>query len=106
MKTPEAAIDRFKRRQGPSKYGVASSDAFALARQLDTCINYVENHCEKIYFVDLLEELLVYDHEHRTPFDRTVSFMISLLSGVSLESNKTEIKLAPLPVRTYKLDVI
>jgi hypothetical protein len=50
--------------------------------------------------------LLVYDHEHRTPFDRTVSFMISLLSGVSLESNKEQIKLATLPVRTYKLDVI
>lgn len=106
MKTPEAAIDRFKRRSGPSKYGVASADAFALARQLDTCINYVENHCEKIYFPDLLEELLVYDHEHRTPFDRTVSFMISLLSGVSLESNKQEIKLSTLPVKTYKLDVI
>lgn len=106
MKTPEAAIDRFKRRQGPSKYGVASGDSFALARQLDTCINYVENHCEKIFFPDLLDELLVYDHEHRTPFDRTVSFMISLLSGVSLESNKEQIKLATLPVRTYKLDVI
>ena len=106
MKTPESAVDRFKRRQGPVKYGVASSDAFALARQLDTCITYVENHCEKIYFTDLLEELLKYDHEHRTPFDRTVSFMISLLSGVSLENNKTEVKLATLPVRTYKLDVI
>ena len=106
MKTPEAAIDKFKRRQGPGKYGVASADPFALARQLDTCINYIENHAEKIYFPDLLEELLIYDHEHRTPFDRTVSFMISLLSGVSLESNKQEIKLASLPVRTYKLDVI
>jgi hypothetical protein len=106
MKTPEAAVDRFKRRQGPSKYGVASADAFAMARQLDTAISYIENHCEKVYFTDLLEELLSYDHENRTPFDRSIAFMISLLSGVSLESNKEQPKLTQLPIKTYKIDVI
>lgn len=105
LRTPQVAVDRHKRRQGNVKYGVASGDAFALARQLDTCIAYVESHCEKIYFYDLLEELLAYDHEHRTPFDRTVAFMISLLSGVSLESDKPEQKLVSLPLKTYKLGV-
>jgi hypothetical protein len=105
MRTPQIAIDKFKRRSGPSKYGVASGDGFALARQLDTCITYIESHCKKIYFNDLLEELLAYDHENRTAFDRTVAFMISLLSGVSLESHKEEAKLTSLPLKTYKINM-
>jgi hypothetical protein len=106
LRTPDAAVDRHKRRQGgPKKYGVASGDSFAMARQLDTCISYIESHCRKVYFVDLLEELLAYDHENRTPFDRSVAFMISLLSGVSLESEKEEVKLSSLPLKTYKITV-
>jgi hypothetical protein len=31
--------------------------------------------------------------------------MISLLSGVSLESHKEEVKLASLPLKTYKITV-
>jgi len=104
MKTPDAAIDRNKRRH-VVKYGVTSGDAFALARQLDTCITYIENYCEKIVFKDLLEELLQYDHEHRTIYDRTVAFMISLLSGVSLEGKREEKPLVSIPLRTYKLTI-
>lgn len=104
MKTPDAAIDRNKRRH-VSKFGVTSGDAFALARQLDTCITYIENYCDKIVFKDLLEELLQYDHEHRTIYDRTVAFMISLLSGVSIESKKEEKPLVSIPLRTYKLSI-
>jgi hypothetical protein len=104
MRTPESAIDKNKRRH-VAKYGVTSGDAFALARQLDTCITYIENHCEKIVFPDLLEELLQYDHENRTVYDRTVAFMISLLSGVSLESKKIEKDSVSIPLRTYKLTI-
>ena len=104
MRTPESAIDKNKRRH-VVKYGVTSGDAFALARQLDTCITYVENHCEKIVFPDLLEELLQYDHENRTVYDRTVAFMISLLSGVSLEGKKQEKASVSIPLRTYNLTI-
>lgn len=102
MRTPESAIDK-NRRRTVSKFGVTSGDAFAMARQLDTCITYVENYCNKIVFMELLEELLQYDHEHRTPYDQTVAFMISLLSGVSLESKKIEKASVSIPLRTYKL---
>jgi len=102
MKTPESAIDK-NRKRNVSKFGVTSGDAFALARQLDTCITYIENHCEKIVFSELLEELLQYDHEHRTIYDRSVAFMISLLSGVSLESKRIEKASASIPIRTFKL---
>jgi hypothetical protein len=102
MKTPESAIDK-NRKRNVSKFGVTSGDAFALARQLDTCITYIENHCEKIVFSELLEELLQYDHEHRTIYDRSVAFMISLLSGVSLESKRQDKVSASIPIRTFKL---
>lgn len=102
MKTPESAIDK-NRRRNVSKFGVTSGDAFALARQLDTCITYIENHCEKIVFTELLEELLQYDHENRTIYDRSVAFMISLLSGVSLESKRQNKVSASIPIRTFKL---
>ena len=104
MRTPTAAMDRNKRRT-VQKYGVTSGDTFAMARQLDTCIGYIENHCEKIYFNSLLEELLQYDHEHRTPYDRTVAFMISLLSGVSVEGVKRENNVSSIPIKTYKITI-
>jgi hypothetical protein len=102
MKTPEAAIDKMRRRT-VHKYGVTSGDAFAMARQLDTCIMYVESHCHKVVFPDLIEELLQYDHENRTPYDRSVAFMISLLSGVSVENATRERASTAIPIRTFKI---
>jgi hypothetical protein len=104
MKTPESAIDKTKRVK-VQKFGVTSGDSFAMARQLDTCISYIESHSEKIVFMDLLEELLQYDHEHRTIYDRSVAFMISLLSGISLESKKQDKVSSSIPLRTYKLTI-
>lgn len=102
MKTPESAIDKMRRRT-VHKYGVTSGDAFAMARQLDTCIMYVESHCHKVVFPDLIEELLQYDHENRTPYDRSVAFMISLLSGISVENATRERAKTSIPIRTFKI---
>lgn len=104
MRTPESAIDK-NRRRTVQKYGVTSGDSFAMARQLDTCIAYIENHCEKVVFSDLLEELLQYDHEDRTPFDRSVAFMISLLSGVAVESAKHERQTHVIPIKTFSISL-
>ena len=60
--------------------GVASADAFALSKQLEYGINYIEHHCHKIFYPDLLDELKRYRHDNRTKFDITVSFMIMLLT--------------------------
>jgi hypothetical protein len=76
-----------------------------MSRQLDTCIAYIENHCDKIVFHDLLDELLQYDHENRTPYDRTVAFMISLLSGIGVESIKKEVSRSVIPIKTFKISV-
>lgn len=104
MRTPESAIDK-NRKRTVQKYGVTSGDMFAMARQLDTCIAYIENHCEKILFMDLLEELLQYDHEDRTPFDRSVAFMISLLSGIGVESVKNERQSSVIPIKTFSISL-
>jgi hypothetical protein len=104
MRTPESAIDKTRKRT-VQKFGVTSGDMFAMARQLDTCIAYIENHCEKIVFPDLLEELLQYDHEDRTPFDRSVAFMISLLSGIGVESIKQERNSSVIPIKTFSISL-
>jgi len=80
-KKPDAVID--SNRKTKTNYnirGVSSGDAFALGKQLEYCINYIEHHCHKIYFANLLEELKRYRHDQRTEYDTTVSFMIMLLT--------------------------
>jgi hypothetical protein len=45
-------------------------------------ISYIEHYCEKIYWIELLEDLKSYDPTKRTPSDRTVSAMIALVGGL------------------------
>ncbi len=80
-KKPDSVInpDR-KAKTNFNDRGIASADAFALSKQLEYCINYIEHHCHKIYYPHLLDELKRYRHDNRTKFDTTVSFMIMLLT--------------------------
>jgi hypothetical protein len=80
-KKPDAVIDpQRKAKVNLMQRGISSADAFALSKQLEYCINYVEHYCHLINYLDLLDELKRYDHSNRTKFDRTVSFMIMLLT--------------------------
>ena len=47
----------------------------------DTVYNYVELHCNKIYFTELIDDLIAYKHVKRTKYDDTVAFGMSLLAG-------------------------
>jgi len=85
--------------------GVASADAFALSRQLEYCINYIEHHSHKIYYPELLEELKRYRHDNRTKFDTVVSFMIMLLTLTGqTKANAVAKKKSPL-VEAYTVDL-
>lgn len=98
-------ITDVQRRKKKGIYGVQSGDAFALGVMLELLKNYVEHHIHKMYWMDQLDELLVYDHENRTEFDSTCAFMVLLtyLVGASKPvSKKKEIKISPV-VRTYVL---
>jgi hypothetical protein len=80
-KKPDAVIDpNRKTKINYNIRGVSSGDAFALGKQLEYCINYIEHHCQKIYYPDLLDELKRYKHDNRTEFDTCVSFQIMLLT--------------------------
>ena len=62
-------------------YGFPVTD-FAMTKQNDSMISYVEHYCEKIYWLELLEDLKNFEPSKRTPSDRTVSAMIALVAGL------------------------
>lgn len=105
-KKPDSVInpDR-KTKQNLLDRGVASADAFALGKQLEYCINYIEHHCHKIYYPELLEELKRYRHDNRTKFDTVVSFMIMLLTMTGqTKANAVAKKKNPI-VDSYSVDL-
>jgi hypothetical protein len=101
-KTPDSAIKPGKEGQKNKEWGVKSSDPYAMGQQLELAIQYTNSHIHKLYYEELLEEMLVYDHMNRTEYDRTVSFMISLL-GMMGHRTKQESMVKTLPIQTFKL---
>ena len=90
MWRPKSTIDP-NRKNKKVKYGTPSKDPFALQKHFDTVYDYVELHCDKIYFIELIEDLIGYKHAKRTKYDDTVAFGMSLLAGteyVKVESNE------------------
>lgn len=90
-RTPSIVIDRdltdeTKERKRAMK-GVKSADVFALNKELEVAQVYVENYCNKIWFMEILEDLINYDHENRTKSDLTVAFMMALLDMASENKN-------------------
>lgn len=82
-KFPLNAIDPSKRKKDNAErhYGFPVTD-FAMTKQNDSMISYVEHYCEKIYWMELLEDLKNFEPSKRTPSDRTVSAMIALVAGL------------------------
>ncbi len=82
-KFPLNAIDPSKRKKDNVErhYGFPVTD-FAMTKQNDSMISYVEHYCEKIYWIELLEDLKNFEPSKRTPSDRTVSAMIALVAGL------------------------
>lgn len=82
-KFPLNAIDPTKRKKDNVErhYGFPVTD-FAMTKQNDSMISYVEHYCEKIYWIELLEDLKNFEPSKRTPSDRTVSAMIALVAGL------------------------
>ena len=84
--------------------GVASADAFALSKQLEYGINYVEHYCHLINYPELLEELKEYRHDNRTKYDRTVSFLIMLLTLTGQTKAQKELKKRMPLIETYSVN--
>lgn len=103
-KTPESAIKPGKESQKNKEWGVKSSDPYAMGQQLELAIQFISGHIHKVYYEELLEEMLVYDHVNRTEYDRTVSFMISLL-GMMGYRTKTDEKPRMIQIQKFKLNL-
>lgn len=101
-KTPESAIKPGKDKG--KEWGVKSSDPYAMGQQLELAIQYFNSHIHKVYYEELLLEALRYDHLNRTEYDRTVSFMISLL-GMMGYRTKTDDTPKVLKIQTFKLNL-
>jgi hypothetical protein len=97
-KYPLSCIDPNKRATAERFYGFPIN-AFAMTRQLDTLIAYVDNdpingdtYCDKIWFDKLLEQMLSFEAENRTKSDAVVAAMITLCCALEPVNKVGKIK--------------
>lgn len=99
-KFPKNSIDPVKLKKDPEgkdRHRGFPTTPFALVKQNDSMMTFVEHHCDKILYDELLEDLLKFRPFKRTPSDRTVSAMITLVSSLE-QQTKPPVKKIPLVV--------
>lgn len=74
-KYPKSMIDPTKRENADRHRGTPITP-FSLTKQLDNGISFFENHCDKIDWIEILENALVFDPYDRTKFDILVTLLI------------------------------
>lgn len=81
------------KRENAERFRGTPITPFSLTRQMDLGIIYFNEHCDKIDWVELLENALIFDPYDRTKYDMVVSFLILLAvlvdSGYSQQKRKT-----------------
>lgn len=85
-KFPKVTLEPEKLQQGKKvdrHYGFPIND-FAITKQNETMISYIENHCDRIDWIELLEDCLLFTPSKRTPFDRVVSAGITIVCSTEL----------------------
>ncbi len=97
-KYPRSLIDPTKRETQEQHKGTPITP-FSLTKQLDHGISFFENHCDKIDWMEILDNALLFDPYDRTKFDILVSFLI-LISVLTERPIKPPPKKTPL-VRRY-----
>lgn len=78
------------------KPGTESASPFELAAQLEAAKLYVDGNdpdryngnIEKIKFPSMLEQLLRYRHDKRTPYDEVIALMMALLAALKIPDTK------------------
>lgn len=104
-KKPDAVIDPTRKTKVNHLIrGVSSGDAYALSKQLEYGINYIEHYCHLINFPQLLDELKRYRHEDRTKYDITVSFLITLLTLTGQTKAQVQLKKRQPLIETYSVN--
>jgi hypothetical protein len=99
---PKNAIDPNRKRTTMKQYGAKSADSFALSSMISASIEYVERRCHQLYFMELVEDLLSYDHDKRTDHDLAVAFQLGCLAIQAPIKQKKEVKKTSV-LRTFDL---
>lgn len=84
-KFPKNSIDPVKLKKDPDgkdRHRGFPTTEFALTKQNDAMMTFVEHHSDKILYEELLEDLPKFRPYKRGPHDRTVSAMITLVSSM------------------------
>ncbi len=74
-KYPKSLIDPTKRESSDRHRGTPITP-FSLTKQLDNGISFFEHHCDKIDWIEILDNALLFDPYDRTKFDILVTFLI------------------------------
>lgn len=91
MWRPKCTIDP-TRKKHTVKYGTPSNDAYAFQKHTQIIDEYIKNHYHKIYFLDVIEQMVNYDIEDRTKFDEVIAFGMALIGGFDTVSGTKEEK--------------
>lgn len=91
---PKSLIDYTKNNKHERHRGTPITP-FSLTKQMDIATSFFENHTDKIDFIEILENAILFDPENRTKFDIMVSFLI-LLTVLSEKKYHKPIKSLPL----------
>jgi len=80
MRFPISSVDPIKRvKDNYDRFYGYPTTPFALTKALDAGISYIENSCHKIYFIELLNQMLLFDPNDRTKSDLVVAFLNGLV---------------------------
>lgn len=91
MWTPKCAIDP-NRKSVVTKYGTSSSDWYAFQKHFQVLDEYIKSRWHKIYFVELIEQLIEYDVNDRTKSDEVIAAGMALLGGFEGSGNQQVVK--------------
>lgn len=80
MWRPKSTVDP-QRKNVKTKYGTPSKDPFALQKHTEVIDEYIKLRYDKIYFIELINQLIDYDIDDRTKFDDVIAFGMALIGG-------------------------
>jgi len=98
MWRPKCTIDP-TRRNVTIKYGTPSKDAFALQKHYQITVEYLLSRWHKIYFIELIDQYIAYDHEDRTKSDEVIAAGMALIGGFEGGTARAKDTRAPLFVK-------
>ena len=93
---PQSLIDPIKKENAERHRGTPITP-FSLTKQLDNGISFFVFHCDKIDWIEILDNALLFDPYDRTKFDILVSFLI-LISVLTERPYKPPPKKKPLVI--------